>query len=168
MAYFKAFTFDGKRSAQKAYDKIEDNLYAYDWYDEGDEAVISVNKSGHYRVHSTWAQDSSNVSGGIGMGAILGGCVGLLFGPGGALAGAAIGGSFGGMMGEAANIDFNDPALDDFAASLVPDSSALIYLGDADNVAAFTAELADYDVKAFEAEVDKETIDKIKKALKKK
>jgi uncharacterized membrane protein len=168
MAYFKAFTFDGKRSAQKAFDKIADNLPSYAWYEDGDVAEISVNKSGHYRVHSTWAQDSSNVSGGIGIGAVLGGLIGLIFGPGGALAGAVLGGSFGGLIGETDNIDINDPALDDFAASLVPDSSALIILGDADTVAAFTTELADYEVKTFETEVDKEIIDKIKKAMKKK
>ena len=122
MTYFKAFTFDGKKSARKAFDKIEDNLYTYDWYVDGDVAEISVNKIGNYRVHSTWAQDDSNVSGGIGFGAVLGGLVGLLFGPGGAIAGAALGGGVGGLIGDADNVDLEDPALDDFAASLVPDS----------------------------------------------
>ena len=45
MTYFRAFTFDGKRSASKAFDAIEDNLYTYDWYDDGDVAEISVNKN---------------------------------------------------------------------------------------------------------------------------
>ncbi len=166
MTYFKAFTFDGKKSAAKAFEAIEDKLYDYDWYVEGDLAEISVNKNGNYRVHSTWAQDDDNVSGGIGMGAILGGMLGCLFGPGGALAGAAFGGSIGGLLGEADNIDFEDPALDDFAASLLPDTSALIILGTADEVAAFTEELADYEVKAFETEVDQETIDMLKAKMK--
>ena len=70
MSYFKSFTFAGKRQAGKALDAIEDNSdNDYLWID--DVAVISVNKRGHYRVHSTWAQDSDNVAGGIGFGAIL-------------------------------------------------------------------------------------------------
>ncbi len=168
MTHLKAFTFDGKKSAQKAFDKIEDNLYTYDWYVDGDIAEISVNKNGNYRVHSTWAQDDSNVSGGIGVGAILGGLVGLLFGPGGAIAGAALGGGVGGLIGDSENIDFEDPALDDFAASLVPDSSALLIIGDTSTLADFTSELADYEAQTFEKEIDDETEKQIKAAMKNK
>lgn len=158
MAYFRAFTFVGKRSAREAFDTIEDNLYGFDWYDESNVAEISVNKRGHVRVHSTWAQDSSNTPGGIGLGAILGGCVGMLFGPGGALAGAAVGGSIGGLIGHHENVKFDDPALDDFAASLLPDTSALVYIGDSAAVAAFEAALTDYDFTPFEAKLDDATI----------
>lgn len=166
MTYLKAFTFDGKKSAANAFDAIEDRLYDYDWYVEGNIAEISVNKYGSYRVHSTWAQDDDNVGGGIGLGAILGSMIGCLFGPGGALAGAALGGSLGGLIGEADNIDLEDPVLDDFAASLIPDSSALIIIGTEAEVAAFSEELADYEVKTFETEVDKETIDMLKAKMK--
>ena len=168
MTYFKAFTFDGHRSARKAINKMEDANLSYIWMEEGDYAVISVNKNGHFRVHSTWAQDSSMVSGGIGLGAILGGLIGLLFGPGGAIAGAAIGGGTGGLIGASNNISFDDPALDDFAASLVPDSSALIILGPAGAIDEFTTELSEYDVQTFEKEVDDATTDAINKAMKKK
>lgn len=67
------------------------------------------------------------MSGGIGWGAVLGGLIGCLFGPGGAIAGAAIGGGCGGLMGEADNIDFEDPVLDDFAASLVAEFLGAYY-----------------------------------------
>ena len=161
MAYFRAFKFDGKRTARKVFDAIEDNLYTFDWYYEDDVAEISVSKNGHYRVHSTWAQDSSNTPGGIGLGGILGGCIGLLFGPGGALAGAAVGGTIGGLIGHHENVEFNDPALDDFGASMIPDTSALIYIGDTDAVAAFETALAAYDFTTYEAEVDQATVDAI-------
>ncbi len=167
MTYFKAFTFDGKRSANKALNKMEDSDTSYVWLEDGDVAEISVNSNGHYKVHSTWAQDSDNVPGGIGLGAILGGLVGLLFGPGGAIAGAALGGGVGGLIGDDDNVEFNDPKLDDFAASLLPNTSALIILGDTDVVAEFTTELAEYDVKTFETEVDQATIDAIKGSMKK-
>ena len=161
MAYFRAFTFAGKKTARQTFDAIEDALYTYDWYYEDDVADISVNKNGSIKVHSTWAQDSSNTPAGIGMGGILGGLIGLLFGPGGAMAGAAIGGTVGGLIGHHENVEFDDPALDDFAATLLPDTSALIYIGDEDAVAAFELALGDYDFTSFQAEVDQATIDAI-------
>ncbi len=166
MTYFKSFVFDGKKSARKAFDKIEDSDASYLWLDEGDVAEISVNKSGNYRVHSTWAQDSSNVPGGIGFGALLGGMLGVLFGPAGMIAGAAYGGTIGGLIGADENIEFDDPILDDFAASLLPDTSALIILGDQTTVDEFTEELADYEAKSFLIELDKDAEKALKEALK--
>ena len=166
MSYFKSFTFAGKRSAGNALDAIEDNSdNDYLWID--DVAVISVNKRGHYRVHSTWAQDSDNVAGGIGFGAICGGLIGLLFGPVGALAGAAVGGSVGGLIGDADNVEFNDPVLGNFAASLKPDTSALVIVGDAVSLTDLTTELAAYEVVAYETELDKDAEKALKKAMKK-
>lgn len=166
MSKFKSFTFEGKRSARKALDKIEDkNNIVYDWID--DIAEISVNAHGHYRVHSTWAQDSDNVPGGIGFGAICGGLIGLLFGPAGALAGASVAGSVGGLVGHHKNVKFNVPVLNDFAASLVPDSSALVIVGPEVRVEEFTAMLANYEVKTFETELDKDAEKALKEAMKK-
>ena len=165
MTYFKSFTFEGKKSASKAFDTIEDNDdFDYVWLD--DVAEVSVNSKGTYRIHSTWAQDSSNVPGGIGFGALCGGLLGMLFGPGGALAGAAIGGSIGGLIGHHENVKFDDPVLDDFAASLAPDTSALVLLGDEATLAEFTTALAVYDVVAFETELDKDAEKALKKAMK--
>jgi hypothetical protein len=90
MSHFKAFTFLGKNEAGKALDKLEWNSDSYYWLD--DVAEVSVNKRGTYRVHSTWAQDSSNVPGGIGYGAFVGGVLGAILGPAGIAAGAALGG----------------------------------------------------------------------------
>jgi len=164
MSYFKAFKFLGKNSAGNAIDKLEWNSDAYYWLD--DLAEISVNKRGKYRVHSTWAQDSSAVPGGIGVGATIGGAIGLLFGPGGALAGAAVGGSIGGAIGHKENVEFNDPVLAKFAASLLPDTSALVIIGDKPTLALVTAALADYEVEVFETELDAAVEKSVKAAMK--
>jgi uncharacterized membrane protein len=165
MSYFKAFTFVGKSAARKALDKLEWNDDSVYWLD--DIAEVSVNKRGTYRVHSTWAQDSSNVAGGIGWGAMVGGLLGAVLGPAGAVAGAAMGGSLGGLVGASVNLEFDDPILDNFAASLLPDTSALVILGDLATVAAVTTALAEYEVKIFETELDKDAEKALRKALKK-
>ena len=164
MSYFKAFKFAGKRSAGKALDKLEWNDSDYYWLD--DVAEVTVNKRGTYRIHSTWAQDSSNVAGGIGWGAMLGGLLGAVLGPAGAVAGAAAGGSIGGAVGHSLNVEFDDPILDKFAASLLPDTSALVILGDQETVAAVTAALAAYEVTVFETELSKEAEDALRKVMK--
>ena len=164
MSYFKAFKFAGKRSAGKALDKLEWNDADYYWLD--DVAEVTVNKRGTYRVHSTWAQDSSNVTGGIGWGALLGGLLGAVLGPAGAVAGAAMGGSVGGLAGADINLEFNDPILDNFAASLLPDTSALVILGDKATVDAVTVALAAYEVTVFETQLTKEAEDSLRKAMK--
>ncbi len=163
MSYFKAFTFLGKNEAGKALDKLEWNSDSYYWLD--DVAEIRVNKRGTYRVHSTWAQDSSNVPGGIGYGALVGGLIGSLLGPAGAAAGAAFGGSMGGFVGASLNVEFDDPILDTFAASLLPDTSALVIIGDKATIAAVTAALVEYKVQAFETELDKDAENALRKVL---
>lgn len=166
MTYFKSFVFDGRKTARKAINKIEDSDNSYLWLEEGDYAEISVTKNGNYRVHSTWAQDSSNVPGGIGFGALLGGMLGVLFGPVGLIAGAATGGTIGGLLGRHANVEFNDPVLDDFAAALLPDTSALIILGDQLTVDEFSKELDEYEAKEFITELDREATEALKDLLK--
>ncbi len=165
MTYFKSFTFTGKKSARKAIDAIDDKSdIEYMWLD--DVAEISVNSKGQYRVHSTWAQDSSYVPAGIGFGALCGGLVGLMFGPAGALAGATIAGSIGGLLGHQENVILNDPILEDFAKSLNPDTSALVILGDEATIEEFTNELSEYEVLAFETELNEEMEKELKKAMK--
>ena len=170
MIYFKAVTFDGKKTATRVFDALEKIDTSYIWLEEGDIATISVNQKGHIRVHSTWAQSSTLVSGGIGFGALAGGLIGLLLGPGGALAGAAAGGSIGGMIGNHENVKFEDPVLDDFARSLVNDSSALVLLGPQSAIDEFTDELdklADYEYAAFITELNEAALEELKKAMKK-
>jgi uncharacterized membrane protein len=155
MNNFKAVTFDGKRTAHKVLNAIDDSVYDYLWID--DVATISVNKSGHTKIHSTWAQDSSATGTGIGLGALTGGMIGMLFGPGGAMAGAAVAGSIGGLIGHHDNVKFDDPKLDDFAASLVNDTSALIVVGPdtiIDEFNAVLADIVDYEYTAYEVALE--------------
>lgn len=160
MNYFKAFTFNGKKTAHKVLNAIDDSTYDYLWYD--DVAEISMNKKGHTKVHSTWAQDSSSVGAGIGLGALTGGMIGMLFGPGGALVGAAVAGSIGGLIGHHENVKFDDPKLDDFAASLVPDTSALILVGPQATIDEFVAILedvaTDYEYAGYDYTLDDEEL----------
>ena len=113
MVGFKAFVFKGKKTATKAFHTLEDYSPGYYWIDNV--AVVSRSKHGHLRVHSMWAQDESGTAC-LGFGAITGGLIGLLAGPGGALASAAVGESILGFFGAAEDVAFNDPKLDAFAA----------------------------------------------------
>lgn len=132
MTQFMAITFDGRKTASKALDAIED-AHDYLWLD--DIAVVSRSKHGYLRVHSTWAQDDSIVKGSAGWGAITGGLLGAMIAPEGALAaaigvGALGGGSLGTMFGVGTDLAIEDPILQQFAASLSDDTSALVLVSD--------------------------------------
>lgn len=162
---FKAFLFDGKKTAGKTFDTLEDYTPVYGWID--DVAVISRSKHGSIRVHSTWAQDDSEVGAGTGLGALTGGLIGLLFGPGGALAGAAVGGSMGALIGASDEIAFDDPKLDDFAASLANDTSALILVGEEETLADFVSAVEPFGGEVVETDLDDKDITALRKALRK-
>ena len=163
MVAFKAYTFKGKKTAAKAFHTLEDYSPEYYWID--DVALVSRSKHGHLRVHSTWAQDESGTAG-LGWGAFTGGLIGLMAGPGGALAGAAVGGSLGAMLGAADEITFDDPKLDDFAASLSKDTSALVLVGEETTLADFVSVFEPYGGKIIETNLDGKDIKAIRKALK--
>ena len=160
---FKAFVFDGKKTAGKAFDTLEDYTPTYEWID--DVAIVSRSKHGSIRVHSTWAQDDSAVGGGTAFGAITGGLLGLMLGPGGALAGAVTGGSLGFLIGATADLAFDDPRLDDFAAALVDDTSALILVGDETTVADFVSAVEPFGGKIIETDLDEDDIKALRKGL---
>jgi uncharacterized membrane protein len=160
----KAFVFDGKRTARKAYDTLEDYTPDYTWID--DVAEISVSKYGSIRIHSTWAQDDSDVGAGLGFGAITGGLIGMLLGPGGALAGAAVGGSLGALIGATDEVAFDDPALDDFADSLNNDTSALILVGEEATLADFVSAVEPYGGKIIHVDLSEDDINALRKAMK--
>ncbi|RUM72313.1 MAG: hypothetical protein DSZ08_01260 [Sulfurovum sp.] len=139
MTTFTAYTFKGKRTAQEVLNKIEDS-YSYGWID--DVAVISKDDLGRIRIHSTWAQDNLGETG-LGWGALTGAILGLLAGPGGALAssaataaaatsseaalaGAAAGGSLWGLLGLTTDEAIDDPRLDEFGDQLHKDMSSLV------------------------------------------
>jgi uncharacterized membrane protein len=162
---FKAFVFNGKRTAGKAFDTLEDHMPVYPWID--DAAVVSRSKLGFIRIHSTWAQDDSMVGAGTGVGAVTGALLGVLLGPGGAMAGAAMGGSMGALFGLTDEVAFDDPRLDDFAASLAKDTSALILVGEKVTLADFTSAVQPFGGKVIETNLDEKDIKSLKKALKK-
>jgi uncharacterized membrane protein len=160
---FKAFVFNGRKTAGKAFDTLEDHMPVYPWID--DAAVVSRSRLGIIRIHSTWAQDDSAVGAGTGFGAVTGGLLGVLLGPGGALAGAAMGGSMGALMGVSSEIAFDDPRLDDFANSLAKDTSALILVGEAVTLADFTSAVEPFGGKVIETNLNENDIKALKKAL---
>ena len=162
---FKAFVFDGKKTARKSFETLEDRADDYIWLD--DVAVVSRSKHGSVRVHSTWAQDDSDVAAGAGFGVVTGGMIGLLLGPGGALAGAAIGGSLGAMFGASEDIAFDDPRLDDLAAALTNDTSALILAGEHATLANFVSAVEPFGGKVIETDLNEDDIKALRKSLKK-
>jgi uncharacterized membrane protein len=99
---------------------------------------------------------------------MTGAVLGLLLGPGGAMAGAAVGGSMGALMGVSDEIAFDDPRLDDFAASLAKDTSALVLVGEAPALADFTSAVQPFGGKIIETNLDDKEVTALRKALKKK
>jgi len=163
---FKAFVFNGKKTAGKAFETLEDHTPVYPWID--DAAVVSRSKLGFIRIHSTWAQDDTAVGVGTGFGALTGALLGSLLGPGGALAGAATGGSLGALFGVTDEIVFDDPRLDDFAASLKKDTSALILVGEAPTLADFTAAVQPFGGAVIQTDLNEDEVNALRKALNKK
>jgi uncharacterized membrane protein len=161
---FKAIVFDGKKTAGKAFDTLEDYTPAYAWID--DAAVVTKSKHGSIGVHSTWAQDDSAVGVGAGLGAVTAGLVGLLFGPVGAATGALAGGSLGALIGDASNVDLDDPVLDDFAASLTDDSSAMVLVGEEATLADFVSAFEPYGGKIVSTDLNEDDIKTLRKDLK--
>ncbi len=162
MAKFKAVTFKGKKTAMKAFHTLEDYSPEYYWID--DVAVVSRSKHGHLRVNSTWAQDESGKAG-LGWGAVAGGLIGMLAGPGGALAGATVGGGMGGLFGAAVDVAFDDPRLDDLAAALDKDTSALIIVSDEAEVADFWTAVEPFGGEVIDTDIDENDVKALRKAL---
>ena len=160
---FKAFVFNGKKTAGEALDTLEDHMPSYTWIE--DAAVVSRSKFGIIRIHSTWAQDDSAIGAGTGVGALTGGLLGLLLGPGGALAGAAAGGSLGALFGVTDRIAFDDPRLDDFATALGRDTSALVLVGETPILADFVMAVAPFGGKIIETDLDGDDVKALSKAL---
>ena len=100
-------------------------------------------------------------------GAFTGGLIGWVFGPGVALAGAAVGGSLRALIGASDEIAFDDPKLDEFAASLANDTSALILVGEEATLADFVSAVEPYGGKIIETDLDEKHITALRKALKK-
>ena len=168
MAIFRAITFQGKRTASKALDAI-DEANDYMWID--DVAVISRGKHGFVRVDSTWAQDDTAVGATAGWGAITGALIGALMGPQGALAGAigagALGGgSLGALLSGIFNVAIADPRLENFAAQLQNDTSALVLVTDAVYADEFGTVFAPYGGTVIETEINEHDVKALREAIK--
>jgi len=162
MVGFKAITFNGKKTAAKALHTLEDYSPEYYWID--DVAVISRNKHGHTRVHSTWAQDETGEAG-LGWGAITGGLIGMLAGPGGALAGAVMGGGVMGVIGASADVALDDPRLDDFASALGKDRSALVLVAEEATLTDFATAVEPFGGEVIDTDIDEDDIKALRKSL---
>jgi uncharacterized membrane protein len=162
---FKAFVFNGKKTASKAYDALEEHKPVYPWID--DAAVVSKNKLGFTRVHSTWAQDDTAVGVGTGLGVMTGALLGAILGPGAAAAGAAVGGSVGAVSSAVGESVLSDPRLDDFAASLANDTSALILVGERASILDFTSAVAPYGGKIIETNLNEKDVKALRQLVKK-
>ena len=85
------------------------------------------------------------------------------------LAGAAIGTSLGAMFGAAADISIDDPRLDDFAAALANDTSALILVGEDANLGDFVSIFGPFDgklIEIFAVHQDAEPVDLVANTFK--
>jgi len=163
---FTAIVFDGKKTARKALDTLEDREPVFGWID--DVAVLSRSKYGAIKVDSTWAQDDSEVGASTGFGAVTGALIGLLLGPGGALFGGLMGGSLGAILGGLDDIAWEDPRLDDLADALKADSSALILVGEKTTLADFASAAEPLGGEVIETDLNEDDIKAIRKALKNK
>jgi uncharacterized membrane protein len=163
MIGFKAVVFKGKKTAAKALDTLEDYSPEYYWID--DVALVSRSKYGHLRVHSTWAQDERG-SAGLHWGAITGGLVGLLAGPGGALVGAALGTELGGLIGVSVDIVLEYPKIDEFAETLDKDTSALVLVGEEATLNDFGAAVEPFGGEVIYTNLNEKDIKALRKALK--
>jgi uncharacterized membrane protein len=162
MAFFRAYTFEGKRTASKALATVEENG-SFLWID--DVAVISVVKLGRAKVESSWAQSDSTVGASAGCGALTGALVGALAGPGGALAGAIGGGAMAGLVGEGVNVAVSDPRLEEFADEMKKDTSALILVDDGLYGDEFSTAFDSYGGVFVETELNEKDVKEIRKSL---
>ena len=71
------------------------------------------------------------------------------------------------MFGVADEIAFDDPRLDDFAASLAKDTSALFLAGETATMADFTSAVQPSGGKVIETNLDDNDVKALRKALKK-
>ncbi len=165
MLHVVAFVFQGKKTAGKALDTLQDEApEARVWID--DVAVVSRSKHGHVRINSTWAESDDAVAAGTGFGALTGGLLGAMMGPGGALAGALAGGAFTGMLGMGVSMAIEDPKLEQFASRLEKDTSALVLLADEPAVTDFISVMEPYDATVIATELNEHDVKALREQLK--
>lgn len=161
-----AVVFDGKKTAQKALDTLEEETtYAErQWVDHV--AVLSRSKNGFIRVNSTWAESDDEVAVGAGFGAITGALIGATAGPGGALAGALGGGTLAGLFGASLGVAISDDRLEEFAGRLKDDTSALILVADEPTVDDFRSAFEPITGEVIETKLNEHDVKALREALK--
>ena len=97
---------------------------------------------------------------------VTGALLGLLAGPGGALAGATAGGSIGALIGLGSEVVLDDPRLDEFASSLERDTSALVLVGEKPTIADFGSIVEPLGGKVVKTDLTENDVNAIRKALK--
>ena len=120
-------------------------------------AVVSRSKHGHLRVNSTWGQDDQ-AGKGLGWGVVAGGLMGALAGPGGAVAGATLGGYVGAVAGAGVELALENTTLEDFAASLERDSSALILVREEETLGDFLSAVEPFGGELIETNLDEKDV----------
>jgi len=78
-----------------------------------------------------------------------------------------MGGSLGAMFGAAGEIALDDPRLDDFAASLAKDTSALVLVAEEPTIADFATAVTPFGGKVIETNLNESDIKALRKAYKK-
>jgi uncharacterized membrane protein len=76
-----------------------------------------------------------------------------------------VGGSVGTLVGAAEEIAFEDPDLDDFAASLEKDTSALILVGEEETLGDFLSAVEPFGGELIETNLDEKDVKALRKAL---
>ena len=165
MLHVNAFVFKGRKTAGKALDTLDEQApNARRWID--DVAVISRGKHGFVRINSTWAQSDESTAVGAGFGAITGGLIGAMMGPQGAVAGALGGAGLYGLMGATVDMAVEDPRLDELAAKLEDDSSALVLVADEPTAADFVSAVEPLDATLIETELNEHDVKSLREHLK--
>lgn len=165
MLHVNAVVFDGRKTAGKVLDTIQDEApEARLWVD--DVAVLSRGKHGFVRINSTWAEDDDAVAAGTGFGAITGAVIGAAAGPGGALAGALGGGTLAGLIGVSMDVAVSDPRLEEFGSRLKDDTSALVLVSDDPTAADFRSVLEPYEATVIESDLNEHDVKALREQLK--
>lgn len=84
----------------------------------------------------------------------------------GAAAGAAMGGSVGAVSSASSEVALDDPRLDDFAASLAKDTSALILVGERASILDFTSAVEPFGGTVIETNLDEKDIKALRTSFK--
>lgn len=114
-----------------------------------DAAVIRQDADGGVHYHET---DDMSTGKGSGIGALIGGVIGILGGPAGVVIGAGAGAIVGGAAAHG-DAGFNDESLEQLGVALKPGSSALALLANEKQLKSLREQVSDADIRTAVAEL---------------